>query len=95
MAETIGKITNIKVGSFLPDTVNAFDIGTLTVKEAVTNASWTFYLWNTRDDAPAVKRVVSTQRLAFAREAAIHKLTVHVTHDSDSSLVDYLQVDFV
>jgi hypothetical protein len=42
-----------------------------------------------------VKRVVSTQRLALAREAAIHKLTVHVWHDSDSSLVDYMQVDFV
>ena len=94
MAETIGKITNIKVSSFLPDTVNSFDIGTVTIQEAGTNASWTFFLWNTRDAAPAVKRILSTQRLALAREAAIHKLTVHVTHQSDSSIVDSLQVDF-
>jgi hypothetical protein len=94
MPETIGKITNLKVGSFLPDTVNAFDICALTIRENQTNTSWTFYLWNNRDSDPAVKRVVSTQRLALAREAAIHKLTVHVTHQNDSSLIDSLQVDF-
>jgi hypothetical protein len=94
MAELIGKITNIKVGTFLADTVNAFDIGTLTIKENVTNISWLFYLWNTRDDAPAVDRIRNTQRLALAREAAGRKLTVHVTHQSDSSIVDSLQVDY-
>lgn len=39
MPELIGKITNIKVGNFLPDTVNAFDIGTVTIKESGTNVS--------------------------------------------------------
>ena len=94
MAEVIGKITNIKVGSFLPDTVNAFDIGTITIKENGTNLSWLFYLWNSRDTAPAVKRVRETQRLALAREAAARKLTVHITHQSDSSIVDSLQIDY-
>ena len=36
MAEIVGRITNIKVGSFLPDTVNAFDIGTITVLDNAT-----------------------------------------------------------
>ena len=94
MPELIGKITNIKVGNFLPDTVNAFDIGTVTIKENGTNVSWLFYLWNTRDAAPAVKRVRETQRLALAREAAARKLTVHIVHQNASSIVESLQIDY-
>jgi hypothetical protein len=93
MAETIGKISNIKVGSFLPGGVNEFDIGTITLKETTTGTSWLFYLWNSRSDAPAIQRVLQTQRLALAREAAFRKLTVHVWHDSDSSIVSEMQVD--
>ena len=44
MAETIGKITNIKVASFLPGTVNSFDIGAITLKETSTGTSWLFYV---------------------------------------------------
>ena len=93
MAETIGKITAIKVNSFLPGTVNSFDIGTVTVREAGTNASWFFYIWNSRDTDAAVKRVLHTQRLALLREAAFRKLTVRVFHQSDSSIIDGVQVD--
>jgi hypothetical protein len=93
MAETIGKITNIKVNSFLTGTVNSFDICTITLKEASTGTSWLFYLWNSRDDELAVRRVTQTQRLALAREAAFRKLTVHVFAESDSGLVDGIQVD--
>lgn len=93
MPETIGRITNIKLGSFLTGTVNSFDIGTITVKEAGTGASWIFYLWNSRDDELAVRRVLQSQRLALAREAAFRKFTVRVFHQSDSSIVDEIQVD--
>lgn len=93
MAETTGRITNIKLGSFLTGTVNSFDIGTITVKETGTGASWLFYLWNSRDNELAVRRVLQSQRLALAREAAFRKLTVHVFHQNDSSIVDEIQVD--
>jgi hypothetical protein len=93
MAETIGKITNIKVNSFLPDTNNAFDICNVTVKEATTNVSWLFHLWNARDDDSPVHRVTQSQRLALIREAAFRKLTVHIFAESDSALVDGIQVD--
>jgi len=93
MAETIGKITNIKVASFLPGTVNSFDVGAITMKEAGTGISWFFYIWNSRDDAPAVQRVLESQRLALVREAAFRKLTVHVFHDNDSSLLSEITVD--
>jgi len=93
MAETIGKITNIKVRSFLTGTVNSFDIGTITIKETSTGFSWLFYLWISRDDEIAVRRVTQTQRLALAREAAFRKLTVHVFADTASGIVDGLQVD--
>lgn len=93
MPETIGKITNIKVGSFLQGTVNAFDIGTVTLRETATGADWVFFLWNSRADAPALDRVLETQRLALAREAAFRKLVVHLFHDTDSSLVNEIQVD--
>jgi hypothetical protein len=94
MAEVIGKIVNIKVGSFLPDTVNSFDIGTITVLDNATPpVQWLFYLWNSRDAEPALRRILQSQRLALAREAAFRKLTVHINHQSDSSIVDSIQVD--
>ena len=93
MPETIGKITNIKVRSFLTGSFNSFDIGTITVKENVTNTSWLFYIWNSRDDELPVRRVTQTQRLALAREAAFRKLTVHVFTQNESSIIDGLQVD--
>ncbi|MDQ2824360.1 MAG: hypothetical protein M3R29_02825 [Verrucomicrobiota bacterium] len=93
MPETIGKITNIKVGSFLTGTVNSFDIGTITIKESGTGASWFFFLWNSRDNDLAVRRILQTQRLALAREAAFRKLIVHVFHQNDSSVIDEIQVD--
>jgi hypothetical protein len=93
MAETIGKITNIKVNSFLQGTINAFDICNITVKEAGTGTSWLFHLWQSRDDDQAVHRVIETQRLALAREAAFRKLTVHIFAQSDSGFIDGIQVD--
>ncbi len=93
MAETIGKITNIKVNSFLQGTVNAFDICNITVKEAGTGTSWLFHLWQSRDDDAAVHRVLETQRLALVREAAFRKLTVHIFAQSDSGFIDGIQVD--
>ena len=93
MAETIGKILNIKVGSFLTGTVNSFDIGTINVKETSTGLEWLFYLWNSRDDELAVRRVLQSQRLALVREAAFRNLTIHVFHENDSSIVNSIQVD--
>jgi hypothetical protein len=93
MAETIGKITNIKVNSFLQGTVNAFDICNITVKETGTGTSWLFHLWQSRDDDQAVHRVLETQRLALVREAAFRKLTVHIFAQSDSGFIDGIQVD--
>jgi len=93
MAETIGKITNIKVMSFLQNTVNAFDIANISLKETSTGTTWLFHLWQSRDDDTAVHRVVETQRLALAREAAVRKLTVHVFAEPDSGFVDGIQVD--
>jgi hypothetical protein len=93
MAVTIGKITNIKVYSFLQNTTNAFDICNISLKETSTGETWLFYLWLSRDDDTAVHRVVETQRLALAREAAFRKLTVHVWAESDSGDVDGIQVD--
>lgn len=95
MAETIGQILNIKVGSFLTGTVNSFDIGTITVKETSTGAEWLFYLWSSRDDELPVRRVLQSQRLALVREAAFRKLTIHVFHENDSSIVEEFQVDIV
>jgi hypothetical protein len=92
MPEIIGRITNIKLGSFLTGTVNSFDVGMITVEETG-GASWIFFLWNSRDDEPAVRRVLHSQRLALAREAAFRNLTVHVFHQTDSTIVDQFQVD--
>lgn len=93
MAEVIGKILNIKVNSFLPGTVNAFDLCNFSVKETSTGTTWLFHLWQSRDDDAAVHRVVETQRLALVREAALRKLTVHVFAEPDSGFVDGIQVD--
>jgi hypothetical protein len=93
MAETIGKIINIKVNSFLQGGVNAFDICNITVQETGTGTSWLFHLWQSRDDDQAVHRVVESQRLALVREAAFRKLTVHVFAQSDSGFIDGIQVD--
>jgi len=93
VAETIGKITNIKVLSFLQGTINAFDIANITVKEASTKQSWLFHLWQSRDDDLPVHRVLESQRLALAREAAFRHSIVHLWHEIDSSLVDEIQVD--
>jgi hypothetical protein len=93
MAETIGKITNVKAASFLIGTVNAFDVGAITLKETSTGASWLFYIWNSKDDEPAVHRVLQSQRLALAREAAFRKLTVHAFHDDNSSVLTEITVD--
>ncbi len=93
MDETIGKIINIKVTSFLAGTINAFDICNVSVKEAVTGTIWLFHLWLSRDDDQPVHRVVESQRLALVREAAFRKLTVHIFAESDSGFVDGIQVD--
>ena len=93
MAETIGKITNIKVMSFLPGTVNAFDIANISVRETSTGQTWLFHLWQSRDDDTPVHRVVESQRLALVRDAAFRKLTVHVFAQPDSGFVDGIQVD--
>jgi hypothetical protein len=93
MAETIGKITNIKVNSFLQGTFNAFDICDFSLKETSTGTTWLFHLWLSRDDDQPVHRVVESQRLALLRESAFRKLTVHVFAESDSGFVDGFQVD--
>jgi hypothetical protein len=93
MAETIGIVTNIKVASFLTGTVNSFDVGAITLTETSTGISWFFYIWNSRDDDPAVFRVLQSQRLALVREAAFRKLTVHVFADGVSSVLTELTVD--
>jgi hypothetical protein len=93
MAETIGTITNIKVYSFFPGTVNAFDICNVTVQETSTGTSWLFHLWNARDDDTPVHRVTQSQRLALVREAAFRKLTLHIFAESDSGLIDGITVD--
>ncbi len=93
MAETVGKIVSIKVMSFLQGTVNAFDIANISVKEKSTGTTWLFHLWQSRDDDLPVHRVVESQRLALAREAAFRKLTVHIFAQSDSGFIDGIQVD--
>jgi hypothetical protein len=94
MPDTTGTITNIKLSSFLGGTVNAFDTCMVTLLEAGTGLSWLFFLWNSRDDAPAVERIRETQRLALARAAAFNRATVHLFTEIDSSIVDDIQVDF-
>lgn len=91
MAVKTGRITDIKLGSWLTGSVNAFDICIITIQEATTG-SWAMFLWNSRADAPVLDRVLHTQRLALAREAAFRKLTVEVTHESDSSIIDHIKI---
>ena len=79
--------------SFLPGTVNAFDIANINVRETSTGQTWLFHLWQSRDDDTPVHRVVESQRLALVREAAFRKLTVHVFAQPDSGFVDGIQVD--
>jgi len=86
MAETIGKIISIKVNSFLRDG-ECFRHCNISLKETSTGTTWLFHLWQSRDDALAVHRVVESQRLALAREAAVRKLTVHVFAEADSGLL--------
>ena len=93
MAETIGKITNIKVASFLPGSVNSFDVGAITLKETSTGTSWLFYVWNSRDDDVPLHRVLQSQRLALVREAAFRSLIVHAFHDNDSQILTEITVD--
>jgi len=93
MAETIGKITNIKLITVDPGFPNAIDAGAITIKETATNLSWLFYLWVSHAQDPAVDRVLASQRLALAREAAFRKLTVHVLHDAASDLANEISVD--
>jgi hypothetical protein len=92
MAETIGKVTNIKLANVNAGP-NALDTCAVTVKEAGTNVLFVFHLWNLRDNAPALTRIISTQRLSLVREAAFRKLTVHIFHAADSTLIDQVQVD--
>ena len=93
MDEIVGRIASIKVRSFLQGTVNAFDICSISLREAGTGTTWLFQLWSSRDDDQAVHRVIQTQRLALVREAAFRRLTVHVFAQSGSGFVDGFQVD--
>jgi len=94
MAEVIGKVTNIKVASYLQDSVNSFDTASITLVENVPpHNSWLFYLWNSKDTDPAVRRVLHSQRLALVREAAFRKLNVHIVHQNNSSIADSITVD--
>ncbi len=93
MAETIGKITNVKVASFLVGGPNEFDVGAITMTETSTGISWFFYLWLTHVDDPAVQRVLNAQRLALVREAAFRKLPVHAFNTGVSSTLTEITVD--
>ena len=93
MAEKVGVIKSIKAGSWLAGTVNAFDICIVQLLEDISGATWSIFLWNSRSDAPIVDRVLETQRLALAREAAFRGLKVHLWHQDDSSIVEHIQVD--
>ena len=91
MAVKTGLIKDIKLGSWLAGTINAFDVCIVTIDEPGTG-SWAMFLWNSRADAPVVDRILHTQRLALAREAAFRNLTVQVWHESDSSIIDQIKV---
>lgn len=93
MAEKVGLIKDIKLGTWLAGSPLAFDICIVTIKEA-TGASWSMFLWNNQATAPGVERILQTQRLALAREAALRGLQVHLWHLNDSSIIDQIKVDF-
>jgi len=92
MAEKVGLIKSIKTGTWLAGTVNAFDICLVQLEESG-GTTWSMFLWNSRADAPIIDRVLQTQRLALAREAALRNLTVHLWHQNGSSIVDQIQID--
>ena len=92
MAETIGTITNIKLITVGWDFPNPIDAGAITILDD-SNASRFFYLWVSHADDPAVNRVLQSQRLALAREAAFRKLRVHVFNEPDSNLIFEINVD--
>lgn len=92
MPEKVGLIKDIKLGSWLAGSVNAFDVCIVTLQEA-NGGSWAMFLWNSRADAPTIDRILQTQRLALAREAAFRKLTVRLLHASASSIVDHIKVE--
>jgi hypothetical protein len=92
MPEIIGRITDIKLSTWLPGGPNEFDTCMMTVREA-TGATTLMILWNSRSNAPTIERIRQTQRLAIAREAAFRRLTVHVWHEGGSSIVYSIQVD--
>jgi hypothetical protein len=92
MAEMIGRITDIKLSTWLPGGVNEFDTCMMTLQEA-NGSRWLMILWNSRRNAPTIERIRQTQRLALAREAAFRQLPVHLGHDDNSSVVDWIKVD--
>lgn len=92
MAEIVGRITDIKLTTWLPGGVNEFDTCMLTLQES-NGATSLMILWNSRSNAPTVERIRQTQRLALAREAAFRRRRVHVWHDSGSSIINSIQVD--
>lgn len=92
MAEMIGRITDIKLNTWLPGGVNEFDTCMVTLQEA-NGATSLMILWNSRPNAPTVERIRQTQRLALAREAAFRRLPVHLGHDAGSSVIDWIKVD--
>ena len=92
MAEIIGRITDIKLTTWLPGGPSEFDTCMLTLQEA-NGATSLMILWNSRSNAPTVERIRQTQRLALAREAAFRRRAVHVWHESGSSIIYSIQVD--
>jgi hypothetical protein len=93
MAETIGKVTNIKLATVTPGFPNAIDVGAFTLLETATGIPWFFYLWVSHAADPAIDRVLQSQRVALLREAAFRKLTVHALHDPASDSVFEITVD--
>ena len=49
MPEKVGLIKDIKLGSWLAGSVNAFDVCIVTLQEA-NGGSWAMFLWNSRAD---------------------------------------------
>ena len=92
MAEKIGRITDLKLATFFPGSPSAVDACMVTLEEAST-ATTIFFLWVSRPNTSTYNRILETQRLALAREAAFRRLTVHLFHESGSSIVDQIKVD--
>jgi len=93
MAETIGKVINIKLATITPGFPNAIDVGAIYLKETSTGNTWLFYLWVSHAADPAVNRVLQSQRLALVREAAFRHLTVHVFTDGVDNTANEITVD--